>query len=747
MMLSPRTHYLLYAAVVIFLVAAAAATRTALSPNSSISNFGRSRSSRTSIRSCFAHADPTVTTSSRRRQRRRRQRLHYPSWSVSSSFNPRPSISILSLTSSTTTVDVVVPEEERTTTKDDSNRNEESDAERKEKDDNNDDEKEEEEEEEEEEEGKKRMISIHTYRRKYNPIDGNTSNTAAVKNHNNNNDATEESATILMGIGMPKQQFASFVNYCLTHMTFDGEVKSRDGDMLAIEESAAAIAATTSDDRTRKEENMRLVIDDILQHVTTQELDWDADDTENEVDGGKLLHFDEQRKMIREYWKAGKLICESTSLLSSTGRRRRNQNNDSSSSGKDDCDELDPQNDEAALRVKKERDEAEEERQYKLERLRETLQSWAERLTSFVKDELSELDNNAATEADSDMIISSCGLRRFIENEYGHENTRLLLAQTLLQQTEAEQLQIFQSFLNWFRSTFPYYHDRCDSCGTSCKQDPPIPGVSSITDDVQSRIDAITAVNDVSTDTGNDVGDSLDVGEKDVKEEDEYSFLGYLYPTNIERQCGDASRTELYRCRSCLSYTRFPRYNNAMSVIETKRGRCGEYSMLLYRILRVLGYREIRWVVDWSDHVWVEVYLGVKIYNNADSQLKLDDDNVNGRWVHLDPCEAAVDNPLLYESWGKNQTYIVAYHDPFFGNWRGSRGDSDKLIEDKREIPGRRKYPPVEDVTRQYTSDESNVIEDRRGIDNVSVAEAVNDVSKNLVDMLKKLTQRIESQV
>jgi hypothetical protein len=639
-------------------------------------------------------------------------------------------------------VDVVVPEEERTTTKDDSNRNEESDAERKEKDDNNDDEK-----EEEEEEGKKRMISIHTYRRKYNPIDGNTSNTAAVKNHNNNNDATEESATILMGIGMPKQQFASFVNYYLTHMTFDGEVKSRDGDMLVIEESAAAIAATTSDDRTRKEENMRLVIDDILQHVTTQELDWDADDTENKVDRGKLLHFDEQRKMIREYWKAGKLICESTSLLSSTGRRRRNRNNDSSSSGKDDCDELDPQNDEAALRVKKERDEAEEERQYKLERLRETLQSWAERLTSFVKDELSELDNNAATEADSDMIIFSCGLRRFIENEYGHENTRLLLAQTLLQQTEAEQLQTFQSFLNWFRSTFPYYHDSCDSCGTSCKQDPPIPGESSITDDVQSRIDAMTEVNDVSTNADNDVGDSLDVGEIDVKEEDEYSFLGYVYPTNTERQCGDASRTELYRCRSCLSYTRFPRYNNAMSVIETKRGRCGEYSMLLYRILRVLGYREIRWVVDWSDHVWVEVYLGVKSYNNADSQLKLDDDNVNGRWVHLDPCEAAVDNPLLYESWGKNQTYIVAYHDQFFGNWRGSRGDSDKLIEDKREIPGRRKYPPVEDVTRQYTSDESNVIEDRRGIDNVSVAEAVNDVSKNLVDMLKKLTQRIESQV
>lgn len=30
-------------------------------------------------------------------------------------------------------------------------------------------------------------------------------------------------------------------------------------------------------------------------------------------------------------------------------------------------------------------------------------------------------------------------------------------------------------------------------------------------------------------------------------------------------------------------------------------------------------------------------------------------------WIHCDPCEAAVDEPLIYQSWGKNITYIVAY--------------------------------------------------------------------------------------
>lgn len=41
---------------------------------------------------------------------------------------------------------------------------------------------------------------------------------------------------------------------------------------------------------------------------------------------------------------------------------------------------------------------------------------------------------------------------------------------------------------------------------------------------------------------------------------------------------------------------------------------------------------QARYVMDWNDHVWTEYW--------SDAQE---------RWVHVDPCEAAYDRPLLYE--------------------------------------------------------------------------------------------------
>ena len=233
--------------------------------------------------------------------------------------------------------------------------------------------------------------------------------------------------------------------------------------------------------------------------------------------------------------------------------------------------------------------------------------------------------------------------------------------------------QIFQHFLEWFRSRFPYYYDRCDTCGASAKDDP-------------------------------------EVKDKDtVSEEDENSncdFLGYVHPSD-EELLGKASRTEIYQCHKCGSFTRFPRYNAASSVIQNRRGRCGEYSMLLYRILRATGHTS-RWIVDWADHVWAEVRL-------------------NGKWVHLDPCEAAVNRPLLYEEWGKQQTYIVAFHAPLAN---GGSFDRTCILKNASNVP------LIEDVTLRYTSANLEEIQKRRDESDEELREFVD---RTIVDLEQRL--------
>ena len=45
-------------------------------------------------------------------------------------------------------------------------------------------------------------------------------------------------------------------------------------------------------------------------------------------------------------------------------------------------------------------------------------------------------------------------------------------------------------------------------------------------------------------------------------------------------------------------------------------------------------------------------------------------------------------------------------------------------------------------MTQQYTSDEAHVIEERQGISEESVAEAIEEVSRHMVHLLQRILQR-----
>ncbi|XP_015907877.2 peptide-N(4)-(N-acetyl-beta-glucosaminyl)asparagine amidase [Parasteatoda tepidariorum] len=118
---------------------------------------------------------------------------------------------------------------------------------------------------------------------------------------------------------------------------------------------------------------------------------------------------------------------------------------------------------------------------------------------------------------------------------------------------------------------------------------------------------------------------------------------GSIEPTQ-EESVWFAKTVENYYCSVCKTYTRFPRYNHPRKLLDTKKGRCGEWAICFTLICRALDL-DARLIVDWTDHLWTETF--------SPSRQK---------WIHCDPCENVCDQPLLYEvGWKKKLSYVIAF--------------------------------------------------------------------------------------
>mmetsp|Transcript_111283 Transcript_111283/g.208659 ORF Transcript_111283/g.208659 Transcript_111283/m.208659 type:complete len:540 (+) Transcript_111283:138-1757(+) len=121
----------------------------------------------------------------------------------------------------------------------------------------------------------------------------------------------------------------------------------------------------------------------------------------------------------------------------------------------------------------------------------------------------------------------------------------------------------------------------------------------------------------------------------------------------------DCVYAELRYCRTCgknatnkSKFFEYSRFHGPLALFDTNQsrqgvmGQCEEFSRAGHALLAALGY-EVRYVLDFTDHVWIEVRIP---------------QGPSGTWIHADPSEGVLDQPLMYEKgWGKKLTMIFAF--------------------------------------------------------------------------------------
>ena len=188
-----------------------------------------------------------------------------------------------------------------------------------------------------------------------------------------------------------------------------------------------------------------------------------------------------------------------------------------------------------------------------------------------------------------------------------------------------------------------------------------------------------------------------------------------------------AYKTEIYFCNDCQIEVRFPRCNNPIILLETKTGRCSEWSNLFGAILYTCGFK-VRLINNFEDHVWNEFY-------NEEEQ----------RWVHIDSCEEAYDTPLLYEQgWGRVMTFILGMSDDGLVEVTPRYVKDWKIISERRSEKMEIKLSNILDAVNKkmmlgIPPEEKINIENRRKNEIKSFEEKIKkDMSENIDDKNNK---------